>query len=935
MAFSPPLQSLANLPQLLPLAKLPQLLRNPSTLFRHARRLLHPRTASHALLPKAHEININDVKPDPLSFSLLLPRSLRPLIDGSGLDGLGRYYIESLVMWDGLQLDVRYAARSLLKSRGLTAIIVGSLALGIGANTAIFSTAKQVLFDRLAVRNPEQLLLLVWTAPKASIVHHLWNDPGPSGEKTAFPYPIYQQLRAANQVLGDLFAFKNIGRLAANIDGEAVGVQAQLVSGNYYKALGVNPVLGRQIDSSDDAVPGSGYVATISYELWGRYFGRSSSVIDKTITLNGKPVTIIGVNGPDFTGAGDPHISPGIILPLSMQPVLAPQGRNPLLSDQDFWWVQIMARSRADVPALAAQASLRAQFQAMVLPPASSSKQEEVPTLALIDGSRGLNLSGRGLTEQMFVLMALVGLVLLLACANIASLLLARSIERHREISIRMALGAGRGHIFQQMLVESLLLSSVGGIAGLALGYAGRNVLPRLLSSSWLPQILSAGFDMRVFAFTAAISILAGLLFGLAPAFKAIGIESRADLKEQTRSVANHGRSWANKLIVSFQIALSTLLVVGATLFVRTMINLNSVETGFRTDHLVLFRIQLPSTLFKPPQDVALARKIEERLSSSPGVESVTLSAKPLIASSFGTDDFIRLDQPADNNTDRGDAWTNAVGQNFFSTMGIPILAGRGFSEADTETSPKVAVINQSLARKYFPGEDPLGRVFRGYDFVSKLPFQIVGICGDTRYDSLRRDPPPTYYVLYNQLPRTDGEMTYEVRTQAAPASVVPLIRSAVQSIDQNTPLIGVRTQTEQISDTIRQERLFTALTVSFGFLALLLACIGIYGVMTYTVARRTNEIGIRFALGAQHRAILGMILNEAFQVTVAGILVGLGMGFALTRFVRTMLFGLTPNDPITMTIAGLWLMAVSLIAALTPALRASRMDPMQALRDE
>lgn len=838
-----------------------------------------------------------------------------------------------LGLWNDLRHDLRYATRTLIKSPGLTAIILGSLALGIGANTAIFTAAKQVLFDRLAVPHPEHLQLLTWTAPTSSIVHDLWNDPGPREEHTAFPYPVYQQLRQENKVLSDLFAFKGAGRLSATIQGEAVSVSAQMVSGNYYKELGVYPVLGRAIEPSDDAVPGSGAVATISYEMWTTYFGRSSSVIGNPIILNGQPITIIGVNPPNFTGASDAHLSPGIIVPFSIQPVLLPRRHGSLLNDPDYWWVQIMARSRAGVPAVTAQAALDTQFQAMLLATVNQEKHEEIPHLVLADGSRGLNGSTRALTQQTYVLLALVGLVLLLACANVANLLLARSAARQQEMSIRLALGASRGRVLRQMLAESLLLSSLGGILGLAVGYAARNALPSLVSPSWVPPVLSGRFDLRVFAFTAGISILAGLLFGFAPAWQAI--RTNPELRARAQNVTARRKGLGNKLIVSFQVALSTLLIVGATLFVRTLFNLDSVDTGFRSDHLLLFRIQVPPTLYRPPQDVILLRNLEEKLSAIPGVESVTLSAKPLIANAYGTDSFIRLDHLQGDNTPQGDAWTNSVGQSFFLTMGIPIVAGRGFNTMDTQASPKVAVINQTLARKYFPDTDPIGKTFHGYKFVSEVPFQIVGICADTRYDSLRKEPPATYYVLYHQLPRTDGDMTYEVRTQLPPDGIVPLIRRTVQSVDKNTPLLSIRTQTEQIRDTVRQERLFAGLTVSFGILALLLACIGIYGIMTYTVTRRTNEIGIRFALGAQKRTILGMVLNEALWVTLIGVVVGLVVGFGLTRFLRTMLFGLKPDDPIAMISAALLLIVVSLIAAFIPALRASRLEPMQALRHE
>jgi len=450
-------------------------------------------------------------------------------------------------------------------------------------------------------------------------------------------------------------------------------------------------------------------------ELWTRHFGRSPSSIGRTITLNGLPITIIGVNPPGFTGASDAHRSPEIILPISMQPVIMPRRQGSILNDQDYWWVQIMARSRAGVPAPTAQASLDTLFQSIVLATVNSEKHEEIPHLVLADGSRGLNTSTSALTDQTYMLLAMVGLALLLACANIANLLLARSAARHREISIRIALGAGRARILQQMLTESLLLSLLGGIAGLAVGYVGRNALPRLVSPSWAQPVLNGNFDGRVFAFTAGISILAGLLFGLAPACKAIRIEASPELKDQTQNVTSRRKGLANKLIVSFQVALSTLLIVGAMLFVRTLFKLNSVDTGFRTDHLLLFKIQLPPSLHRPPQDVILSRKIEERLGAMPGVESVTLSSKPLIANAFGSDSFIRLDKPPGDTSNQGDAWTNAVGQSFFSTMGIPIVVGRGFNTLDTETSPKVAVINQALARKYFPDTDPIGKAFCGY----------------------------------------------------------------------------------------------------------------------------------------------------------------------------------------------------------------------------
>ena len=553
-----------------------------------------------------------------------------------------------------------------------------------------------------------------------------------------------------------------------------------------------------------------------------------------------------------------------------------------------------MARAKPGVPAPAAEASLDTLLQSILVAIARPKNDEKIPNLVLIDGSRGLNSAARGITKPIYVL------------------------------------GAGRARLLRQMLTESLLLSSVGGAAGLVLGYAGRNALPRLISPPWVQPVFNGNFDRRVFLFTAGISILAGLLFGLAPASRAVRTHASPDLKDQAQNTTSLRKGLASSLIVGFQIALSSVLIVGATLFARTLFNLGSVDPGFRADHLLLFSIQLPPSEYPPPRDVILSGNIEERVRAIPGVESATVSTAALVANSVHTTDFTPLDRPPDEDAG-GEAWTNSVGQGFFSTMGIPIIAGREFTGADTPASPKVAVINQTLARQYYPDTNPVEKTFK----AGNVTYQIVGVSGDTRYDSLRKQPPATYYVLYNQLPSTRGYMTFEVRTHAAPANLVPLIREAVQSVDQNIPLINVRTQAEQIHGTIQQAWLLAGLTSAFGVLALLLACIGVYGVMAYTVARRTNEIGIRFALGAQTRGVLWMVLSEALRVTLAGIVVGLGAAFLLTGYLRAMLFGLKPDDPVAMVSAGLLLLVVSLVAAFIPALRASRLEPMQALRHD
>jgi predicted permease len=838
-----------------------------------------------------------------------------------------------LRLWDDLLADLRHALRMLWKSPGFTAIAIGSLALGIGANTAIFTVAKEVLLDRLWVPHPEELTLFHWIAPKNTVAHHIWGDwdaaPGNKATSTSFPYPLYQQLRAQNNVLADLFAFKGVGLLTVAVDGDARAVQAEMVSGNYYQALGVQTVIGRPIGPADDAVPGSGAVVVISDGFWTQRFGRSPSVIGKTVLLNSTPFTIIGVNPPRFTGAKTVQASPEVFVPFSMQPVLLPRRAGSILNDPDMWWLQIMARPKPGIARQTAQAALDTQFNAIAHAGMTIKSGEAIPTLLLEDGSRGLDESGKSLSQPIYVLEALVGLVLLLACANVANLLLARSAARQREMSVRLALGASRGRVLRQVMTESVALSLLGGAGGFVLGFAGRDVIPRLMANPWEPMQLGARFDWRIFVFTAALSVLTGLIFGLAPAWKATRTQVSSGLKDSAQAVTNRRRGYAGKAIVAFQVALSTLLVVGAVLFVRTLANLASINPGFRTDHLLLFAINPPPRQYPAGKDIALHRELEQKLAAVPGVESVTLSDVVFMANDQSMDDFVPAGRPKTGEQTESHFDAN-VGGSYFTTIGIPILSGRGFNSGDTETSPKVAVINQSLARLDYPGTNPIGRTFHSSD----AEWQIVGVCGDTRYDSLRKDIPPLFFLPYRQMQAAEG-MTYEIRTHVSPAALTPLLRRTVQSVDKNLPLMDVRTQEEQIKASVQQERIFADLTAAFGMLALVLASIGIYGIMAYTVSRRTNEIGIRLALGARTQQILGMVLSESTRLALTGVVAGLGAAMLLTRFLKSMLYGLKPHDPATLVCAAVLLLGVALLAAWLPALRASRVQPMQALRHE
>jgi len=850
-----------------------------------------------------------------------------------------------LRLFDELRADLRYAARMLRRSPGFTAVAIASLALGIGANTIIFTLAKGILLDRLAVPQPNQLRLFAIIRDNHSPLHRFWGDfyKTPDGRSIthSISYPVYQLMRQQNlakPVLEDLFAFRYLGdfnRFTATVDGHAGTVTGELVSGNFYQQLGVQPVLGRAIQPSDDGAPGSGPVAVISDGLWARLFGRSPSVIGKTIQLNLIPITIVGVNPPSFTGAASVQTSPDVFLPFSMQPTLMPSQHASLLQDPNQWWMSIMGRARPGVSDEAVRAAfavwLDQDIHATVAVPKDASK----PDFVLESGGQGLAAATHVYAAPIYVLSVLTGFVLLLACANLANLLLARSAARQREMSVRLALGASRSRVLCQVLTESLLLSSLGGLAGFALGYLGRNIIPHLLSSAWRPAPLNARFDLRIFAFTAGVSIFTGILFGLAPAWQATRTDINASLKGAASSATRRRKGLAGKSIVVFQIALSMLLVVGAGLFARTLINLNTTSLGFDPHNLLLFTIQAPPTRYPAPQNIALHQRIEDRLAEVPGVESVTPVENPLLAHNISNTTFQPTDQPKPTGDNRYRD-VNTVGRNFFATYRIPILYGRSFGPTDTATSPLVAVINQSLAHSVYPNADPVGKTFateRNQGDPETI-YQIIGVSADAKYDQLQGDPPPTFYTLYRQA-KGEQFLTYTIKTQLSPTAILPALRNAVESIDKDLPLRDIRTQTEQIEDSISQQRLFAALTAGFGILALILACIGIYGIMAYNVARRTSEIGIRMALGARSRQVLLMVLRESTVLAIIGVAAGLTAAFALTRFIRAMLYGLQPTDPATLIVATLILLAIAITSAYGPARRASRIDPMQALRHE
>ena len=843
--------------------------------------------------------------------------------------------LRTFLSLSALHRDLRFATRQLLRNPTLTIVAITSLALGIGANTAIYTIAKKVLFDSLPVKDPHQLRMLSWVSGHDQKVPLVWGDASPTTTlgvtSTSFSYPVFEELRKKTDAFQDLFAFKDV-RMTADADGNPDLVYAELVSGNTFAALGIQPILGRTLTQADDTGSGTGPVAVISEAYWAAHFNRSPSAIGKTISLNSVPITIVGVAPAKFTGLKT-DTATQIFVPLTMQPQLVPRAQRSsisLLDNPQSWWLLVMARLRPDVSEARAQSELDIVLREAAPAGMPDGKTPTQFHLQFQPGYRGLDYLN-AFAKPAYMLFALAGLVLLLACVNLANLLLARAAAREREVSTRLALGAGRARIVFQMLTESLLLASLGGAAGLIVGYFGRNLIPRLLSKSWQADKMQLDFDGRVVAFTVGISLATGILFGLVPAWQATRINVNSGLKDATNTTSNRQKMGLGKSLVVFQIALSAILLIGAGLFVRTLVNLSHTPLGFQPDNILLFRLKPPNTRYTGPQVTELYHRLEQQFAAIPGVRSVTFSTIAIIGDGYSGSTFHVSGRPIVKGEKR--IQMNIVGADFFNTLSIPILHGRGFNAHDTATAPKVAVVNQALAQKYFPNQDPIGQTFESED--ADYPTQIVGIAADTRYANLRDATPPLFYLPYQQKAEDTGPMIVEIRTFADPTGVINQVRAAVASLDPNLPLIEVRTMTQQIDSSLTNERIFARLTGGFGLLALILASIGIYGIMAYTVARRTGEIGIRMALGARADQVLSMILREASWMAITGVLIGIVVALWLSRFISSMLYGLTPADPLTLVGAAVLLIAIALLAGLGPARRASRIDPIRALRHE
>lgn len=847
----------------------------------------------------------------------LVKRSL-----GSFSDAL---WIQSHRWEDEMIQDLRYGIRMLLRSPVFTVVAVLSLALGVGANTAIFSLVNAVLLESLPVKNPDQLILLRWVSgPKvpADLISGYFNMAGGNPSSTSFGYTAFQRLREQNDVLTDVVAFAEVERLNVSIDGQAELISGQVVTGNYYAGLGVGPALGRVITDDDDKESAEA-VAVISYSYWRRRFAADPSVLGKVIYLNGSPFTIIGVTPPGFNGTLEVGVSPDLTIPTHGQPLIK-LGSTALKSPGN-WWLQIIGRLKPGATPEQAQAQLDGIFQQEVAEIIASSKEEkDTARLEVLPGGQGLTNTRETLSEPLFIMVIVVALVLAIACANIANLLLARAEMRRKEIAVRLALGASRLRLIRQLLTESLLLASLGGALGLLFVYWSRSLLQTLLPASPVPLNLDVDVDIRVLGFTAAVSILTGVLFGLAPALRATRVNPSPALKDSSGSVTR-ARSRLSKALLVTQVALSLLLLIGAGLFVRTLQNLESVELGFNSRNLLVFKLDPTLNGYKGERLASLYQQLKERIETIPGVESVSLSRYPLVSNSASIS----------RGDDQKFVYIQSVSPNFFETMQIPLLVGRNFTHQDTDNSTRVAIINEAYARQYFPDENPVGRRFKLGSGPRAVEMEVVGLAKDARYSELRDEIPSTVYLPYLQGLAGLREMTFEVRTIDEPNKMIAAVRQAAQDIESNVPLFAVSTQQELVDKVLTQERLFARVSSLFSVLALVLASIGLYGIMSYSVARRTHEIGIRMALGAQASTVRWLVLRESLLMIMIGVVLGLGAGLAATQVISSMLFGLTATDPATIAVAMAFLISVTAFAGYLPARRASKVDPMIALRYE
>jgi predicted permease len=825
--------------------------------------------------------------------------------------------------------DLIYALRTFRKAPVFTAVAVLSLALGIGANTAIFTLIDQLILRLLPVQNPEQIVLLGGRG------RHYGGNNG----RNALSYPMYQDLRDRNQVFSGMMCRYRFS-FAVGAENRTEVVTGELVSGNYFPLLGTRPAAGRLFTAADDLRAGAHPYVVLSYTWWKTRFTGDPNIVGRTIRVNNFPLTVVGVAQAGFEGT-EPGLPAFLFVPVTMAADVRPGFTD--MYDRRQRWVNVYGRLKPGMTMARAQAGLQPLFHQIIegevkqagFRNATPYDKEQFLRMWMeaMPGSQG-NTNLRRLYEKpLLVLMGVVGLVLLIACANLASLLTARATARQKEIAIRLAIGSSRGRMLRQLLTESVLLSFVGGVAGLGLGVLMVKGLLAFLPRITTGYAIASSPDWRMLAFTFGLALATGIAFGLVPALQSTRPNIAPTLKDQAGNIMGGGAQVTfRKVLVAAQVMLSLLLLIGAGLFARSLSNLHSVDPGFQTSHLVQFAVNPRNIGYDQPRAVAFYRRLDERLRRVPGVRSAGFAQMALLTGNewdnwLTIDTYPRKGEPPD-------VHMNRVTGSYFETLGIPILQGRTFMPKDDYGAPKVAVVNATFARKYFGDGIAVGHRFgMGSDPGTATNIAIVGVVGDTRYEGLRDEIPPEAYLCSYQW-QLYGKEVY-IRTEGDPSAVMTSIRAAVREIEPSIPITFLMPFEQQLEDSLVTDRMIATLSSAFGMLATVLAIIGLYGVMAYMVTRRSREIGIRMALGARAGSVVWLVMREVLLLVGAGVVVGVPTALALSRLVRAQLYGVQPNDPLSIALSTLLLATVALLAGYVPARRAAGYDPVRVLRYE
>lgn len=828
--------------------------------------------------------------------------------------------------------DIRYGFRMLLKKPGFTLIAVLSLALGIGANTAIFSLVDAVMIKSLPVREPEQLVLFGKGRDQGAMM----GFPNESWE--LFSYPFYRQAQQRTDVfsgVASLLSMTWTTHGVVNGSDDLEQMEVQLVSGSYFPVLGVNPGLGRVLNEADDQTPGAHPVAVVSHAWWEQRLGGNPSVVGKTIKIDETTYTVVGVAPKEFFGT-TVGSAPDLWVPLAMEKQLPPahwNGRD----NERFQSLHLIGRLKDGVTMEQASGVINLLFKQSLQaragsqPTADRLADIQKARIDLTSVSRGLSQLREQFSLSLKVLMGVVALVLLIASANVANLLLAHGTARQREFALRLAIGAGRLRLVRQLFTESALLVVLGALAGVAFAWWGSRLLLLMASNGPDAVPLHVTPNIRVLAFTIGVSALCAIVFGTAPALRASRIEPNTTLKGG--KTVNALRNPLAKAFVVAQVALSLLLLVGAGLFTRTLIKLQSIPSGFNQENAILFRVDTSATGYKTddPRLPAMLREAEDKVRAIPGVQAAAFAFFVFNQGMWSGPAYTReLNSLTD---DTRSIRNNVVGQDYFTAMGIPLVQGRGFGPHDTNKSQKVAVISESMVQRFFPGSSPLGKRFGIDGPESTEQIEVVGVVKDAKVLVLTEKFQPMAYYPHSQTP--DAVSNFVVRFSGPASAVIPQVRQTIRSVNRNLPIDDVVSLSDHIGRSLAQQKLVARLASFFGLLALLLACVGLYGVMSYGVARRTNEIGIRMALGARGRSVLWLVLREALLLVVIGLVIGVVASLMVTKTAESLLYELKPNDPLTITLATLLLAGVAAFAGYLPARRAARVDPMVALREE